>query len=49
MRFVVCLAEGRSGQMGVDLRGHQALVTQQLLHAADVGAAVEQVGGKAVP
>ncbi len=33
----------------VDLRGDQALVAQQLLHAANVGAAIQQVRGEAVP
>ena len=35
--------------MRVDLRGHEAFVAQQFLHAADVGAAVEQMRGEAVP
>jgi hypothetical protein len=35
--------------MGIDLRGGEAGVAQQLLHAAQVGAGIEQVRGKAVP
>src|SRR2546423_5646945 len=31
---------------GVDLGGRGRTVTEQLLHGADVGAAVEQVGGE---
>ena len=34
--------------MRVDLRRDQALVAEQFLHAADVGAAVEQVRGETV-
>ena len=41
-------AESGGADVGVDLRRHQALVAQQLLHAADVGAAVQQVRGEAV-
>jgi hypothetical protein len=34
--------------MGVDLRGLDILVAEQLLHGADVVAGFEEVGGKAV-
>ncbi len=36
-------------QMRVDLRGAQALMAQQFLHAAQIGAVVQQVRGEAVP
>lgn len=29
--------------VGVDLRGHEALVAQEFLHAADIGTGIEQV------
>jgi len=48
MRLFVRLAERGGADVGVDLRGDQALVAQQFLHAADVRAAVEQVRGEAV-
>ena len=48
MGLLVDRAEA-GADMRVDLRRHQALVPQQLLHAADVGAAVEQMRGEAVP
>jgi len=34
--------------VGVNLRGHQAFVAQEFLHAADVGAAVQKMRGKTV-
>jgi len=34
--------------VGVDLRRGQAMVAEQLLHAADIGAAVEEMGGEAM-
>ena len=43
------LAQRRGADVRVDLRGHQALVAQQFLHAADIGAAVQQMGGETVP
>src|SRR4051794_26419113 len=49
MRRRVDLAEPIDRHERVDLcRGHRG-VAQQLLHHADVGAAVEQVGGEGVP
>ena len=47
--FSYAVAQAGGADVRVDLRGHQALVAQQFLHAADVGAAVEQVRGEAVP
>src|SRR5205807_2385143 len=49
VRLVVAVAQAVGGHVGVNLRGAQAAVAEQLLHAADVGPAVEQVRGEAVP
>src|SRR2546430_1117501 len=48
MGFFVDGPQSRGADVGVDLRGDEALVAEELLDAADVGAAVEQVGGKTV-
>ena len=48
MRSLVDFAQAGGADVRVDLRRHQALVAEQFLHAADVGAAVEQVRGEAV-
>ena len=48
MGFAVGFAESGRADVGVDLRGHQAFVAEQFLHAADVGAAVEEMRGEAV-
>ena len=37
------------GYMGINLGGGQVAMAEQLLDAPQVGAAVEQVGGEAVP
>jgi hypothetical protein len=42
------VAQALAAHVGVDLRGGEVLVTEELLHAAQVGAAVEQVGGEGV-
>ncbi len=49
MRLVVHRAQPRHGDVGVELRGGQAGVAQQLLHDTQVGTALEQMGGRAVP
>ena len=49
MGFVVDLLHPAGGQVRVHLRGAQALVAQQFLHAAEVGTVVEQMRGEAVP
>ena len=49
MRLVVTVLQSLRGHMGVNLRGRQAAVAQKLLHAADIGAAIEQVRREAVP
>src|SRR5688572_32501468 len=46
--FVDGLHAGRA-DVRVDLRRAEALVAEQFLNAADVGAAIEQVGGETVP
>jgi len=45
---VVDLFHAIGGQVGVDLGGGEALVAEEFLDAAEVGAVVEQVGGEAV-
>src|SRR5579885_3823161 len=47
--LLVALLKAVGRHVGVNLRGAQAAVAEQFLHAADVGAVVEQVGGEAVP
>ena len=49
MRVVVGLFEAVGGEVGVDLGGDEVFVPEQFLHAAQIGAAVEQMGGEAVP
>src|SRR5437762_8333399 len=48
MRLFVDGPQASGADVGVDLGGDEALVAEELLDAADVGAAVEQVRGKAV-
>jgi hypothetical protein len=48
MGFVKRVEETRGRHVGVDLRGDEALVPEELLDAADVGSCVEQVGGETV-
>lgn len=49
----VRLFKGRTqpliGHMGVDLRGGQRRMPENLLDAAEVGAALKQVGGHGMP
>jgi hypothetical protein len=45
---VVGLFEALGGEVGVDLGGAEGLVAEQFLHAAEVGAVVEEVGGEGV-
>jgi hypothetical protein len=45
---VVGVAHPLGGQVGVDLRGAQRLVPQELLHGAEVGPVLEQVGRERV-
>ena len=49
MRGGVDLSQLVHRHESVDLRGGHRGVSEQLLHDADVGAAVEQVGGEGVP
>ncbi len=48
MSFLVRRLQIARAHVRVDLRRDEAFVAQELLHAADVGAAVEQVRGEAV-
>ena len=48
MSTVVCTFHMISREMGVHLRGRDISVSQQLLHAAQVGAAFQQVRGERV-
>ena len=43
------LAQAFVGDMGVDLGGSDGGVAEHFLHAADVGAILQKVGGEAVP
>src|SRR5579871_6380127 len=47
--LVVVVLEAVGRHMGVNLCVRQAAMSQEFLDAADVGAAVEQMRGKAVP
>ena len=49
MSFVVSLFQPIRYHMGVDLRGGEMFVPQQLLDAAQVGSRIQHVGGIAVP
>ena len=49
MRLVVHRTQPRDRDVGVELRGGQRRVAEQFLHDAQVGAALEQMGGGAVP
>src|SRR5664279_1446503 len=46
---VVCALEAFSGQVGIDLGSDQVGVAEQLLHAAQVRASVQQMGRVAMP
>ena len=49
MSLVVDLLHPSRRQMRVHLRRAEALVSQQFLHAAEIGTVVQQMRGKAVP
>ncbi len=49
MSLVVHGPQPRNRDVGVELRGGQRRVAEQFLHDAQVGAALEQMGGGAVP
>src|SRR5262245_45523290 len=48
MSLLVTILQPMCGYMSVYLRGRQATVPQKLLHAADIGAVVQQVRGEAM-
>lgn len=43
MGSLVSLAEASSANVRIDLSGDKALVSQQFLHASNVGATIEEV------
>jgi hypothetical protein len=48
MRLIVHRAQPRHGDVGVQLGGREAGVSEQFLHDAQVGAALEEMGGRLV-
>ena len=42
------VAEILRGEVGVDFSGREALVAEHLLHSAEVGTVLHQLGGEAV-
>src|SRR5439155_1407537 len=48
MRLVVAVAQPVGGHVRVNLRVGETAMAEQFLHAADVGAAIQQVSCKAV-
>ena len=48
MSEIVDLFKALDGDVGVDLGGGERGVAEQFLHTAQIGAGVEQVGGKTV-
>lgn len=49
MSLLVGFAQACCTDVRVDLRRHKTLVAKQLLNAADVSPAIEQVGREAMP
>jgi hypothetical protein len=49
MGLIIGIDQTLLRHMGVDLRGRQAPMSEQVLDAPEVGAAIEEVGGEAVP
>lgn len=49
MGLVVGALQALGGDVGIDLGGDQMGVAEHLLHRAEIGPGVEQVGGEAVP
>ena len=49
MGLTVGLREALGRDVRIDLRAVQARVAEHLLHDAQIGSAVEQVGGRTVP
>ena len=49
MRVVVCLLQPLDGDVRINLRRRKTGVAEQRLHAAQVSAGIENMGGKAVP
>src|SRR5271156_3383158 len=49
MKRAMHLAQVALREMGVNLRGRDVAVTEHLLHGAQIGAALEQMRGEAMP
>ena len=48
MRLLVAFTQAGGGHVGINLGGGQTAMSEQFLHGADIGTAVEHVGGKTV-
>ncbi len=48
MRLIVGFLQSFGGEVGVNLRGRQVGVSQQFLHAPQIRAGIQQMGGVAV-
>lgn len=48
MRFVVGLLHARGREVRVDLRGAERLMSEEFLHASQIGAIIQEVCGEAV-
>ena len=48
MRPFIDFTQAGSCDMRINLRGHEAFVSEQFLNAADVGAAIQKMRGKTV-
>ena len=49
MSAFISFLKSAGTDVGVDLCRRQALVAEQFLHAAEIGPAIEQVGGEGMP
>ena len=48
MGFVIFFLESFHANVGIDLSGGEAGMAEQLLHAAQIGAGIQQMGGEAM-
>ena len=49
MCVFVYITQRRGADVRIDLRGHETFVAEQFLYAANIGTAIEQMRGKAMP